>query len=221
MKTYTGFQYLFIDVAGQYGLDKLLFEDRIQWATDNLDILESLVDTAETKPLYMKAVQAIRKAQKGIPTGHLVGLDACCSGVQVMSAITGCIAGATATGLIDPNVRADAYTQTTKVMNELLHDQGISVDVPRADAKQALMTSFYGSKAKPKEIFGEDTPELSAFYQAAMQVAPGAWDALQELLQSWQPYALYHSWKLPDGFDAKVKVVTTKEVRIEVDELIM
>lgn len=140
MKSYSGWQYLLIDAANQQGLDKLLFEDRIQWATDNLDILESLVDTAETKPLYLKAVQAIRKAQKGIPTGHLVGLDACCSGVQVMSAITGCIAGATATGLIDPNVRADAYTQTTKVMNELLHDQGISVDVPRADAKQALMT---------------------------------------------------------------------------------
>lgn len=225
MTEYSGWQYLLIDVANQYGHDKMLFEERIQWATDNLDILESLADTAETKPLYLKAVQAIRKAQKGIPTGHLVGLDACCSGLQVMSAITGCIDGATATGLVDPNVRADAYSTTTQIMNELLHDQGISVNVSRADAKQAVMTMYYGSKAKPIEIFGEDTPEISAFYQAAFKMAPGGWAALQELLNAWQPWALYHAWKMPDGYDAKVKVMvpvmTNKKpgIRITIDEI--
>ena len=81
------------------------------------------------------------------------------------------------------------------------------------------MTTMYGSKAKPKEIFGEDTPELSAFYQAAFIIAPGAWELLQDLLASWQPYALTHNWKLPDGFDARVKVMQKKEARIEVDEL--
>jgi hypothetical protein len=81
------------------------------------------------------------------------------------------------------------------------------------------MTSFYGSKQQPKLIFGEDTPELSAFYQAAQITAPGAWDLLQCLLASWQPYALEHAWKLPDGFDARVKVMKKVEARIEVDEL--
>ena len=110
MELFTGWQYLLIDVANQYGHDKLLFGERIKWAEEHLDRLESMIDQAETKPLYMKAVQAIRKAQQGIPTGHLVGFDACCSGVQIMSAITGCVAGATATGLVDPDVRADAYS---------------------------------------------------------------------------------------------------------------
>lgn len=219
MQTFTGWQYLLIDVANQMGLDKMLFEARIEWAEKHLDQLESLVDQAETKPLYMKAVQAIRKAQKGIPSGHLVGFDACCSGIQVMSTITGCEAGARATGLVDPNVRADAYSTMTNTMNELLHSQGISVDVPRADAKSATMTSFYGSKAKPIEIFGEKTPELEAFYKAATIVAPGAWELLQDLLASWQPYALYHAWKLPDGYDARVRVKEKKKSRIEVDEL--
>ena len=100
MQTFSGWQYLLIDVCNQFGGDKLLFEERIQWAEENLDQLESLVDQAETKPLYMKAVQAVRKAQQGIPSGHLVGFDACCSGIQIMSAITGCEAGATATGLV-------------------------------------------------------------------------------------------------------------------------
>lgn len=140
MQCFTGWEYLLIDVANNFGLDKLLFEDRIAWTEGNLNDLENLAEFAETKPLYLKAVQAIRKAQQGIPTGHLVGFDACCSGIQVMSAITGCESGATATGLVDPNVRADAYSRTTEVMNEVLRTQGITVDVSRKDAKQALMT---------------------------------------------------------------------------------
>lgn len=216
MKTYTGWQYLLIDAANHYGLDKLTFEERIDYITRNLDGLEAIAGEAETKPLYLKAVMAIRKAQQGIPTGHLVGLDACCSGIQVMSALTGCVTGAESTGMIDPNVRADAYTKTTQVMEGIL---GGTVSVSRKDAKAALMTSYYGSKKTPQNIFGSDTPELSAFYQAAHTVAPGAWELLQDLLASWQPYALQHSWKLPDGYDARVKVMKKKELRIEVDEL--
>ena len=216
MQMFTGWEALLIDVANQYGKDKLLFEERIQWATDNLNKLESLASEAETKPLYMKAVMAVRKAQQGLPSGHLVGFDGVCSGVQIMSALTGCEAGADNTGLINPNKRADAYAATTDTMNQIL---GGGVEVSRKDAKRALMTSCYGSKATPKEVFGEDTPELNAFYQAMMIVAPGAWQLLQVLLESWNPYALFHSWKLPDGFDAKVKVMTKQETRIEVDEL--
>lgn len=216
MTFYTGFEWLLIDVAAQFGLDKLLFEERIQWAKDNLPNLEALADDAETKPLYMKAVMAIRKAQKGLPTGHLVGVDGTCSGIQMMSVLTGCIAGATATGLVDPNVRADAYTACTKMMQQIL---GTNVDVSRADAKRSLMTSFYGSKQVPIEIFGENTPSLNAFYEAASVIAPGAWELLQDLLASWQPYALMHSWILPDGFDARIKVMKTVDARIEVDEL--
>lgn len=216
MQKFTAWQYLCIDAANHFGLDKLLFEQRIEWVIDHLDELEKWADKAETKPLYIKVVMAIRKAQKGIPTGHLVGLDAICSGIQVMSAVTGCVAGATATGLIDPNVRSDAYTQCTQEMNTILGG-GFSVD--RGDAKQGLMTTMYGSKKTPKDIFGEDTPELAAFYQAAQMVAPGAWDLLQTLLGAWQPYALYHAWKLPDGFDARIKVMEKVSARIEVDEL--
>lgn len=81
------------------------------------------------------------------------------------------------------------------------------------------MTVFYGSKEQPKLIFGADTPELNAFYEAAVKLAPGAWGLLQDLLNSWQPGALAHRWVLPDGFDARVKVMAQKEIRIEVDEL--
>ena len=216
MKRYSGWQWLLIDAATQYGKDKLTFEERIKWTEDNLRDLEFKAYGADSYPLFMKVVMAIRKAQKGLPTGHMVGVDGCCSGIQVMSVLTGCVAGATATGLVDPDRRADAYSAVTNAMKDIL---GGEVAVSRDDAKQAVMTSFYGSKAKPKQIFGEDSPELEAFYAAAHTVAPGAWQLLQTLLGSWQSYALSHDWILPDGFDARVKVMTRKEARIEVDEL--
>lgn len=206
-----------IDTANQYGLDKLLFEERIQWVKDHMDTLEDHMDSADNKYLFKKAVMAIRKAQQKVPTGHLVGFDATCSGIQVMSALTGCKVGAEATGLVNPNVRADAYTAVTKIMNDILGGLGLSVK--RKGAKQALMTAMYGSKAEPIILFGEDTKELKAFYEAAGKVAPGAWQLLQYLLASWQAGARYHAWQLPDGFEAKVKVMLTKETRIEVDEL--
>lgn len=216
MTFYTGWQYLLIDAATQYGHDKATFEQRIAFIEANLHQLEALADRADSKPLYLKAVQAIRKAQQGLPTGHMVGVDGCCSGIQVMSVLTGCEAGARATGLVDPAVRADAYSACTTAMDEIL---GGGLHVSRADAKSALMTSFYGSKAQPKIIFGEETKELAAFYEAAKAIAPGAWELLQDLLASWQPYALSHEWVLPDGFDARIKVMQKKEIRLQVDEL--
>ena len=218
MEKFSGWQYLLIDAANNFGLDKLLFNERIEWATQNLQNLEQLVDQAETKPLYLKAVQAIRKAQQGLPTGHLVGMDACASGIQIMSVMTGCVVGAASTGLVG-NVRADAYSICTDHMNNFLQAKGLSVDIPRKDAKRSLMTTFYSSTAVPKEIFGEDTPELNAFYQAAEATAPGAWELLQDLKAAWQPYTLVHQWKLPDGYDARVKVMDKLSARVEVDEL--
>ena len=133
-----------------------------------------------------------------------------------MSAITGCMDGAKATGLVDPDVRPDAYTLVTNEMNNIL---GGTIQISRNDAKKAVMTAFYGSKQTPKAIFGEDTQELNAFYKAVSRVAPGPWELLQVLLDSWQPNALKHSWVLPDNYHAEVKVMQKVEARIEVDEL--
>lgn len=219
MKTFTGWQYLLIDVANQWGLDKLRFEDRIQWAEANLDNLEALGEQrAQWKeyPLYRKAVMAVRKAQRGEATGHMVGLDAVCSGMQIMSALVGCHSGAAATGLVDPDRRADAYTECLDQMRTYL--PGLPNE-ERAKVKQAVMTVLYGSKQEPIKVFGAGSNELNAFYKALHDMAPGACELLQDLLNSWQPYALQHSWVLPDNHHVHVKVMQTVKKRIEVDEL--
>jgi hypothetical protein len=216
MKKYSGWEWLLIDTANQYGMDKVPFEDRITWAQDHLETLEMMTQGADKAPLFQKAVMALRKAQRGMPTGHMVGVDAAASGIQIMSVLTGCKVGAASTGLVDPDTRADIYTTLTTLMRGEL---GGAFQVARPDAKEALMTSFYGSTQVPKNIFGEDTPELNAFYSCAQKVAPGPWELLQELINTWIPGALSHSWTLPDGFRVVNKVLTVKKKSIEVDEL--
>ncbi len=220
MREFTGFDYLLIDAANNHdgGLDKLTFEDRIDWGLKHLDVLEVEAEGRHWKerPMYLKAVSAIRKAQQGIPTGHLVGFDAVCSGMQIMSAATGCIDGARATGLVDPDRRADAYTDGTNIMNAFLVKPLANL---RDDMKQAIMTALYGSKKEPEAVFGEDTEELQIFWKALWKLAPGACELLEALLASWQPYALAHTWYLPDGCVSHVKHTEVYEDRIEVDEL--
>ena len=223
-KQFNALDYLCIDIAncvgtqGSFRGDKELFEARIQWVKDHYNSLEDFIDVAEDKPLYIKAVHALRETMLGKPTGHLVALDATCSGIQIMSAITGCVRGADATGLVSDK-RADAYTDVTKEMNAILKLKGFTgIEVPRPDVKRAVMTSGYGSTLVPKEVFGEGDM-LATFYQACNAIAPEAFKLMADLLDTWQSDALSHNWVMPDNFHVNIKVMQTKETRIEVDEL--
>jgi len=73
----TGKEYLYIDIANQYGngLDKSSWEDRINWVDSNLSKLESLIDEADDKYLFVKAIYALRDTQRGISTGFIMGMD--------------------------------------------------------------------------------------------------------------------------------------------------
>jgi len=217
MQSFRGIDYLRIDIANQYGLDKEPYATRIKWVLRNDADLEALVNDADQdhQLQYLAAVMAYRDAQNGIPTGHLVGFDACASGLQIMAALTGCDVTAASTGLIG-DVRKDIYGDTTKAMSLIL---GVDVEVKRKDVKSAQMPLFYGSKQKPKDVFGDGTPEFFAFHEANKQVAPGAVELMDVLLASWQPYALSHDWTMPDGFTVYCPVMVKTDTKIEVDEL--
>jgi hypothetical protein len=216
MQQFTGAQYLKIDIANQFGMDKDLFEDRIAWVDQNEHQLESLMDQADESPIqYIKAVESFRRAQLREPIGHIVHFDACASGLQIMGVLSGCVETCRNTGLINPNVRADIYTTAHGVMNTMI---GGGVEVIRSAIKSALMTHFYGSWLEPVNTFGEGE-ELKTFYKTAETVAPGASYLRDILMETWQSNALHHSWALPDGFHAYVPVMNTIDMKIKVDEL--
>lgn len=220
MKEFTGYEYLLIDIANNHwsGLDKATFEVRIAWTTRKLAVLEAEAENNSWKerPLYVKAVMALRTVQAGFTTGHLVGFDAIGSGMQIMSAVTGCVSGAAATGLVHDNIRSDPYTEITALMSKELK---VNYSTERSKVKLATVAGLYGSKAEPEKLFGKDTPELEAFSRAVVKLAPGACELLQDLLKSWNAWELSHAWKLPDGYTAFVKVMQQVKQRIEIDEI--
>lgn len=217
MKKYSPIEWLCIDIANQFGLDKKTFEVRIQWVKDNYHRLTVLASPKKERPLYVKAVMGLLRAVKGQAIGHVVGLDATCSGMSIMSVLTKCYLGCLATNLIDPDTRNDAYTMVTDRASQYL---GGGLAIERGDAKDATMTALYGSQKTPRDIFGEDSPELEAFYKGLTDIAPGAVELLGDLRAAWQPFALEHKWVLPDNFHARIKVMQkVEDARVEVDEL--
>lgn len=214
MIKYTPLQYLQIDIANHYGLDKLQFEDRIKWVLANEENLEDNLN-ADDKYRYIAAVQAYRLAQAGEPVHYLVGMDAAASGIAILGAVAGCKTTARNTGIIGKK-RKDIYGICTDVMSAIL---GSEVTVARKEVKGALMPCYYGSKAAPGRVFGKGTDEHQAFLEAAETVAPGASALKERLLMAWQPFALKHSWVMPDGFHVVKPVLQTMETKLEIDEL--
>lgn len=220
MKTFTGAEYLMIDAANALGMDKDIFSKRIAWIKENFDNLEAFTQEADEPLLYLKAVQTIRAVQRGESTGHLVELDATTSGIQFMSALVGCPTGAKWTNLVDPSKRYDAYSESFSAMKAMLSKLARVVkEITRGMAKDALMTSFYGSSAEPEQVFGKDTTELDTFYAMCEKRLKGCWELRNDLIDLWNPYAESHSWTLPDGYLAYVPTKVTKKVECEIDEL--
>ena len=216
MRNYTPLEYLKIDISNRFGNDKLPFDDRIAWFDFNEKDLSNLIGLADNPYGYQAGLIAYNEAMQGKPIGYLVEVDAAASGSAIMSVLMGCETGCRNTGVIGDK-RMDVYGVHTDEMNKLLDTD---IHVERKHAKKALMTCLYGSEAKPKELFGKDTPELDAFYEAAETVLPGA-IALRNILcyDAWQSYELSHDWTMFDGFDCHIPVIGKYKSKIEVDEL--
>lgn len=213
MQTFTGMQYLAMDIASNFGLDKLDWDQRLAWVAEHEEQLEDMLPKAETPALYYAAVQAYRATQRGEPTGYPISLDAASSGLQLLAALIGCEASAKLCGVVSTGHREDAYTVIYQAMCEEL---GNTAKIERKDTKQAIMTSLYGSTAVPKTVFGEGD-QLAVFLKTMETMAPGAWELNQALMALWQPGALSHDWVLPDNFHVHVPVMTavTKTVQFQ------
>lgn len=195
--------YLRIDIASQFGLDKLTWNERIEFVHDNKSVLEDGIGLAKKPLLYAKAVNAYREVQAGKPTNHIIGLDASSSCVQIMGLLIGCEKSLIQTNMINTGEVQDVYSNTTSEMNVHLNNE---IQVPRDIVKRSLMTSLYGSKMNPIMLFGEGTPELTQFYAARQTLIPGCMEVMSDLLSAWNPHTTSYQWTLPDGHVAKVMV---------------
>lgn len=200
---FTGTEYLKIDIAGSFGYDKQSWNDRIGWFDNNEHQLHALVSQAEEPALFYAGVLAWDACKAGKPSGYPISLDATCSGVQILAALACDRRAAEITNLVDTGKREDAYTS---IYLDMVQKIGGTAKISRKQTKAAVMTSFYGSRAQPKNVFGEGEL-LRLFYETVMDQAPGAWEINQEMLAIWDPTALSNEWVLPDNFHVKIKVM--------------
>lgn len=205
---FSGADYLRMDVASKFGLDKDDWEVRLAWFHEHEHELESLVDKAEEQAGYLAGVMAYRKAVRKVPTGYTISLDATSSGVQILAALAGCEKSARACNLINTGHREDAYSIVYTAMNASLGAHGYA---KRKDVKIAVMTALYGSQAEPRKVFGEASKELDQFYLTMPQELPGAWELNEGLINLWQPDAYKHTFTLADGFEVVLKVMSSIE----------
>lgn len=219
MKMFSGFEYAMIAVANTMGLDKLLFEERIDWVKTNINDLEELAPQADKHlHTYKQAVRGLRLAQKGLPSGVPIEMDATNSFLQIMAALSGCRQSALYCNLIDGTKRYDAY----QILIDALTKAMPHLELTRQDGKDLLMKSLaYGSNKVPKLIF-TDTRDYATYLRVVTQLFPGVMRVRQLLLDSWDANTLYHTHTLPDGHISHVPVtvkVVGDDARMELTEV--
>lgn len=210
MQEFTGLEYVKIDIANQFGLDQEIWDDRIDWVDERIDELEVYRKKAKDPILFTKAVYALRDAQQGIPSGYIMGLDATASGPQMLACITGCLKTASRVNLIFTGMREDLYLSMAICMG-----LGITRDI----IKNPLMVTFYNSKAEPKKVFGDDTPEYITFMETLTNELPGAMLGMQTINNFWNPEVPAQVWTQLDGMVCHVNVKTQCKTVIEVEEI--
>lgn len=202
MKTFAAIEYLKIDIANHFGLDKEDWDVRIAWFDAHENELEMLTSKAEVPQLFYAAVQAYYAVIRGEKIGYPIGLDATASGLQLLACLTRDAQTAKLCNVLDVGHRVDAYTELHKHIEDAL---GGSYKITRAQAKDAIMPAFYASQSRPKEIFGEHLPVFNA---VMFEKAPLSWELNTALIELWDPTATCHEWVLPDNYHVAIKVMT-------------
>lgn len=203
MNLFTPLEYLKIDVASNFGLDKESWDNRIQWFDSVEPILDTLFEAAEEPALFYAGVQAYRAAVAGQAIAYPISLDATASGAQLLAIMVGCEKSAKLCNVLDTGNREDFYTNIYEAM---CANMGGEARIEWADTKRAIMTALYGSQAVPKEVFGEGEL-LRMFLETVVEEAPGVWELNEALQNMWDPDASEYGWILPDNFHVKVKVM--------------
>lgn len=203
MQLFKGIDYLKLDLANSFGLDKKNWDERLAWYEANKDNLIGNLKEAENPAQYYAGCKAMELVRMGKGnTGYMISLDATSSGIQILSVLTGDHKAAQLCNVVDTGRRRDAYTDLFVSMKSRIDS---SANIIRDHLKNAIMTAFYGSEAVPKRVFGEGTL-LMAFFNTLEVETPYVWALNKAFLKMWDPTAYKYEWVMPDNFNAVIKI---------------
>jgi hypothetical protein len=200
----TPLQYLQCEIACKHdkAYEKQTWADRIAYF-ESLDLDNPKTVKEASNPIGLRAaILGYREAVQGLPTGYLISLDACSSGLQILSLLVSCGKSFNLCGGIAQQC-VDSYTTIYDSMQ-------INGRLSRKAVKQAIMTSLYGSTATPEAVFGDN---IDLFYKTMENMAPGAWDLNQGLQDLWEMFKTSdYAWILPDNFHAYIETKTSEKI---------
>ncbi len=112
MQRFTGKQYLMIDIANSFGLEKAKWQERLDWFDQHKDHLNEMLPKAADPAMYFAGVQAWEAVKAGQPIGYPISLDATSSGLQILAALTGDRRAALICNVVNTGKQEDAYTNS-------------------------------------------------------------------------------------------------------------
>lgn len=200
---FTSLEYLMMDIAGSFGLDNKDWDVRLDWFQKHKHDLQGMMKLAKEPALYFAGMMAYEDYLAGKPSGYPVSLDATCSGMQILTVLTGDRLAAALCNVIDAGFRADAYTSIYQSMLVRVGQSGL---ITRDKTKNAILTSLYGSQAIPKQVFGEGIL-LNGFHTTMETECPAVWELNKTYLAIWDATKTKYSWILPDNYHVHVLIM--------------
>lgn len=193
----TGTEYLKCEIAclEDKAFEKATWDERLA-RFNTLDLDDQRMFKKSSNPVGLRAaVEAFKASQRGEETGYMISLDACSSGLQILSLLVSCPQSFSLCGG-DSSQCVDSYTAIYESM-------GVGSKYTRKQVKGAIMTSLYGSLSQPSALFGDD---LDTYYDAIETMAPGAWDLNLGLQELWNDVKdATYDWVMPDNFHACIE----------------
>lgn len=226
MKLFNGKEYLQIDIANNYGKDKLTYTERLDWFNKELasklskditnDEIYELVKDEEEKELLFVGIKAYRDYLNNLSIKHMVGFDATTSGMQIMSALTGDRNAMRLTNLIEPDKRIDAYTEIFNYLKSKYPEETKENNLVRQDIKKAIMILLYGgNKSVVRHLKGNEK-----LYEILLEVCdeliPEVMKLNRDLMDTIVKGEPEYNWIAPDNFHIKtqMKVMKYEKIRL-------
>ena len=202
-------RWLAIHGANSFGYDKVSFDDRVRWASDNTLDIQRCAEDPYTNRWWLEADdpwQFLRWTHDWVGLqanglsfrSHLpISVDQTCSGLQHYAALLRDPISGKSTNLIPSDVPNDIYSDVAEAVTEKIKDRldeefaplWLRFGVDRSVLKRIVMTTPYGSKKYSHRTFIVDAinakgghPFGDKIPEAAQWLANVTWDTIGEVV---------------------------------------